>query len=330
MKLVTLVLVVLLSVGAVLAQSGTSPQTAPAQNQSAAQGKPAQPTSQPTSQAASQPAATAQAAPASKRLQAKTKAEFDAYTAGAALTDPNQVMVAADQFAQKFPTSELRELLYVRAMNMFQQQNDAEKEIAAGRKAIAMDPTDPIPRIHVASTLVEITHDNDLDKDERYAEAMKDAQAAIDNINIGLQIPPNVTEQQVKAVKDNIVATAYESIGVVQMNKLDFAAAETSFQKAVDISKDEPMARIYLRLSVAQDNEKKYNEALVNANKAMQYSQDGTVEKALAKQQQARLEKLVGEGSNPSLPGPGAVPPPAPAPGNPATIPGNNAPPQPH
>ncbi len=246
-----------------------------------------------------------------KAPQAKTKEEFDAYKAGAALTTPDQVLAAADQFAQKFPNSELKGLLYLEAMNGFAQQNRADKEIEAGRKALAIDPHDPNPLIHVASALVETTRDNDLDKEQRYAEAQKDAQAAIDNISTGMHIPPGVSETQVQTVKNSILALAYETLGVIAMQKQDFATAETNFQKSVDIAKAEPMARVYLRLSVAQDNEKKYAEALVNANKAVQYSEQGSVEQTLAKQQQARLQKLVGEGAEPSIPAPGATPPPA-------------------
>ena len=271
------------------------------------------------------------AAPApSKAPQAMTKEEFDAYKAAAALPDPNQVLAAADQFAQKYPDSELRELLYVQAMNGFSQQGNADKEIEAGRKAIAIDPHDPNPLIHVASALVEVTRDNDLDKEQRYAEAAKDAQAVIDNINTGLRIPPNVSEAQVQAAKNSILTLAYETLGVVAMQKQSFAEAETNFQKAADISKAQPVARIYLRLSVVQDNEKKYAEALVNANKALQYSQQGTVEQTLAKQQQSRLQKLVGEGAEPGAPAPPT--PQATAPATPAQggNPQQAQPPQPH
>lgn len=302
-------------------QSGTPPNSAPA----------AQTTPQSGTAPATPQTSAAQTAPAYKPPQAKTKDEFDAYKAGAALADPNQVLAAADQFAQKYPDSELKELLYVQAMNGFAQQNNAQKEIEAARKAVAIDPHDPNPLIHAASSLVEITHDNDLDKEQRYAEAEKDAQAAIDNIDTGMHIPPNVPQAQVQAVKNSILALAYETLGVIAMQKQDYADAETNFQKAVDASKAEPMARIYLRLSVAQDNEKKYAEALVNANKALQYSQQGSVEQTLAKQQQARLQKLVGEGAEPGVPAPGATPPAA-TPGTTAQpgTPPQQQPPQPH
>ncbi len=304
-----------------LAGTATLAQTPAAQPATPVQNTPA------AAQAAPAPA-MAQAPTAYKAPQAKTKEEFEAYKAAAALTNPDQLLAAADQFAQKFPDSELKGLLYVQAMNEFAQQNQANKEIEAGRKAIAIDPHDPNPLIHVASALVETTRDNDLDKEQRYTEAMNDAQAAIDNINTGLHIPPGVTEAQIQTVKNSILALAYETLGVIAMQKQDFATAETDFQKSVDIAKAEPMARVYLRLSVAQDNEKKYAEALVNANKALQYSQPDSVEQTLAKQQQARLQKLVGEGAEPNIPAPGATPPPATTPAT--TTPAGTQPPQPH
>jgi uncharacterized membrane protein len=341
-KLQSAIGMALLAVGTAIAQTGGAQPTTPAQSTPA----PAQATPQPANPQSSiapatSPATTASTAPAaeatSKAPQAKTKEEFDAYKAGSALTDPAQVLAAADQFAQKYPDSELKELLYIQAMNGFSRTGNAELEIEAGRKAIAIDPHDPNPLIHVASAVVEVTRDNDLDKDQRYAEAAKDAQAAIDNINTGLHIPPNVTEAQVEAVKNSILTLAYETLGVIDMQKQSFADAEAKFQKAVDLSRAQPIARIYLRLSVTQDNEKKYAEALVNANKALEYSQQGTVEQSLAKQQQSRLQKLLGIETEPASPQPqGTTPttaaPPTTAPAT--TVPASNAqpaqPPQPH
>jgi tetratricopeptide (TPR) repeat protein len=317
MKLVSATAVMLMVAAMATAQTSGAPRQAqgtsasPAASTQTAPGQTAV-TQNPAAQA------TIPAPNPNRQPQAKTREEFDAYKAGASLTDPNQILAAADQFAQKFPSSELKELLYVQAMNLFQQQSNPEKEIEAGRKAIAVDPTDPVPLIHVASALVEVTKDNDLDKDQRFAEAAKYAQAAIDNIEIGLHIPPNVSPQQVQAVKNNIVAPGYETLGVIQMNKQDFAAAEADFKKAVDASRADPIARIYLRLSVAQDNEKKYTEALDSANQALKYSQEGSVEQNLAKQQQSRLQRLTDSGSTSSVPSPGATPAPA-APPNPAT-----------
>jgi tetratricopeptide (TPR) repeat protein len=193
-------------------------------------------------------------------------------------------------------------------MQVYQSQNNTGKVIVTGRRAIALNPTDPVPLVAVASALVMDTRENDLDRDARYAEAAKDAQAALDNMDTGLQIPPNVTPEQVAAAKSNLRSISYDTLGVIAMNKKDYSGAEVSFQKAAELMKDQPDAVVYLRLSVAQDNEGKYPQALDSANKAAQYAQEGSAEKNLAKQQQARLQKLIAE-KNPTATPASATPP---------------------
>jgi tetratricopeptide (TPR) repeat protein len=254
----------------------------------------------------------AQAAPAAPAAshppQAKSKEEFEAYNAATAKPDAAQVEAAADEFVTKFPNSELKEFLYVRAMQMYQQQNNSSKVISTGRKALALNPNNPVTLVAVASALVMDTRENDLDRDARYAEASKDAQSALDNMDTGLQVPPNVPPDRVAAAKANLRSIAYDSLGVVAMNTKDYAGAEKNFQSAADLMKDQPDAVVFLRLSVAQDNQSKYPEALESANKAFQYAQEGSAEKLLAKQQQARLQKLVAEKNAPAA----AQPQPAP------------------
>jgi tetratricopeptide (TPR) repeat protein len=257
------------------------------------------------------PAQGAQAgtAPASSHQpQAKNDKEYAAYKLAASKTDPGQLEAAADEFAQNFPDSELKGLLYVRAMQVYQSQNNTGKVIVTGRKAIALNSTDPVPLVAVASALVMDTRENDLDRDARYAEAAKDAQAALDDMDTGLQIPPNVTPEQVAVAKANLRSISYDTLGVIAMNKKDYPGAEMNFQKAAELMKDQPDAVVYLRLSVAQDNEGKYPQALDSANKAAQYAQEGSAEKNLAKQQQARLQKLIAE-KNPTATPASATPP---------------------
>ena len=138
-----------------------------------------------------------------------------AYQDAASKTDPAQMEAAANAFAAKYPNSDLKAALYVRAMNLYGQANNSEKVIEMGRKAIAADPTNPVPLVQVGSALVEGTRDTDMDRDQRLAEAAKDAQAAIDNIN-DLMVPPNAPADRVAAVKASIVTMAYDTLGMVE------------------------------------------------------------------------------------------------------------------
>jgi len=74
--------------------------------------------------------------------QAKTQPEFDAYKAAAANTDPAALEKASDDFATKFPESELRVLLYKNAMRLYQNANNADKTEAMGRKVLSFDGDD--------------------------------------------------------------------------------------------------------------------------------------------------------------------------------------------
>src|SRR5271157_823359 len=285
MKSSLTILALLLAANMALAQANATPPQAPGQS-GQAQG-----------QSSSKPAApnNAQAQPptgGTRVLQAKSQDELKAYQDAAAKTDPAEMEAAADAFAAKYPNSEMKGTLYARAMGLYTQANNGEKLIEYGKKAIAADPTNPVPLVQVSSALAESTRETDLDRDERLNEAAKYAHGAIDNIDTGLIVPPNTPPERVAAYKTMILTRAYDNLGMVDMNEKDYAAAEKDLTKAADLGKNSPEPVVYLRLSVAQDQLKKYPQALENANKAVQLAPQGSAAQNLAKQQQARMQKL--------------------------------------
>lgn len=254
-----------------------------------------------TSQTQSGAASPAQSAPPTsaangghKMLQPKSQAEYQAYQEANSKTDPVQAEAAANDFATKYPESDLRTALYTRLMNLYARANNTDKVIDLGRKAIAADPTNPIPLVQVGSALAESTRDTDLDREQRLAEAAKDAQAALDNLDTGLLLPANADPVRVEGAKHSIRTMAYDTLGMVDLDRGDYASAEQNLQKAIAESQANPEAVLYLRLSVAQDKLKQYPQALDSANKAVQYAREGSVAQSLAKQQQERMQKLMG------------------------------------
>src|SRR5579862_5434090 len=109
MKRVAVILGILSFAAATVASAATqtAQQSPAASSQSTSSQTPAQ------GQSAGQTGTTGTAAaPAGKRPpQAKTQPEFDAYKVAAGSTDPAALEKAADDFATKFPDSELRVLL---------------------------------------------------------------------------------------------------------------------------------------------------------------------------------------------------------------------------
>jgi hypothetical protein len=83
--------------------------------------------------------------------QAKTQEEYAAYNTVAAQADVAAAEIAANDFAQKFPQSELTSLLYGQLMQKYYSQNKPDKTIEMGRKTLKLDPSNPL---HLQKALV--------------------------------------------------------------------------------------------------------------------------------------------------------------------------------
>ena len=235
-------------------------------------------------------------APEGKRPpQAKTQPEFDAYKVAAAITDPAALEKAADDFAQKFPESELRLLLYKQAMRTYQGANNAEKMADMGRKVIALDGDDPEALLDVAQALAERTRETDLDKVQKYDEAQKLAQKALQTLDTDLVVPPGTTQDKIDQYKAFLRSSAYSVLGTIYFNKdtkEDYAKAEENLRKSIDALPAQPDPVSVLRLSIAMDKQGHYTDALVEATKSVGLTKEGTTVGDMARREQDRLQKL--------------------------------------
>jgi tetratricopeptide (TPR) repeat protein len=257
--------------------------------------------------AAGQPAQTAPAAPAApvgkRPPQAKTQPEFDAYKVVAANTDAAALEKATDDFATKFPDSELRLLLYKAAMRTYQNANNADKTEAIGRKVLAMDADDPEALVIVAEVISERTRDTDLDKDQRYDEAMKMAQKATQTVETDVSFNQGTPQEKIDAYKSLLKSNAYSVMGTIDFKKDSFASAQENLQKSIDAYPSQPDPVVVLRLALSLDKQSKYPDALKVANRAVELTQETNQIGVLARRERDRLQQLTG----------GAAPAPAPA-----------------
>ncbi len=236
----------------------------------------------------------AQAAPAGKRPpQAKTQPEFDDFKAATALPDPAAVEKAANDFAAKYPDSELRVVVYKAAMQRYQQANNADKMMETAQKVLSYDPDDPEALIGVAQVLAERTRDTDLDKDQRFAESKKDAERALTTIDTDLPTT-GVDPQQLAAYKGFLRSNAYAVLGTLASNAKDWPEAETDLRKSIDAFPQQLDSVAVLRLAVALDMQNKFPEALKYANQAVDLTKDHADSPAgkAARAEQDRLTKL--------------------------------------
>jgi len=252
--------------------------------------------SAPAGQAAGQTAGQA-AAPAGKRPpQAKTQDEFAAYKAAVALTDPAAQEKAAGEFATKFPDSELRPLLYKGVMHAYQQANNADKMMEMAQKVLSFDADDPEALLGVAQVLAERTRDTDLDKDQRLAEARKNAQRAL--ITVDTDVPSGgYPPEQLNAYKGFLRSEAYAILGTIDFNAKAYPDAEGNLRKSIDAFPQQVDAIAVFRLSVALDMQNKYPEALKYANQAVDLTKEGTAAGDAARKERDRLTQLTGGGT---------------------------------
>jgi tetratricopeptide (TPR) repeat protein len=236
--------------------------------------------------------------------QAKTQPEFDAYKTVVAITDPAGFEKAADDFAAKFPDSELRVVLYRSAMHLYQSANNGDKMLEMGRKVLKIDPDDPEALVGVAEVLAERTRDTDLDKEQRLDEAMKNAQRAVQTVDTDIVASAETPKERVDAYKAFLRSTAYSIMGTLALNKDKYAEASGYLQQSIDAYPAQPDPVAVLRLAVALDKQEKYEEALKVANRAVELTQEGSNAGTVARQERDRLVKLANAASPATAPKP--------------------------
>jgi len=191
-------------------------------------------------------------------------------------------------------------------MQSYQQTNNADKMMDMARKVLAIDPDDPAALVGVAQALAERTRDTDLDKDQRIAEAKKDAERAL--VTIDTDVPTSgYPPEQINAFKNFLRSEAYLVLGTISFKASQWADAETNLRKSIDVLPQQPDTVGIFRLAVALDMQNKIPEAMKYADQAVELTKDrpdSGVGKA-ARDEKDRLTKLSGG----TAPGQTAAPP---------------------
>jgi len=274
---------------------------------------------QPAGQSGQGQAAPAQAAPAptgKHQPQAKTQEEFNAFKEATGKPDPASMETAANDFSQKYPNSELKGPLYQNVMLQYQNANNGDKTLEVGRKVISIDPDNVVALVTVSSVLANRTRETDLDKEERLAEAKKEANHAIEVVNGPEGVPPGVPPDRAEAYKNTILAMAYGALGQAEFVSNNFAGAEAALKKSTGFTGIQPDPISWFQLTLTLDREGKYADALQAANKCVEVSAGHPVNQYCI-QERDRVQKLAANPpAKPAAPAAGS-----PAPTNPSTTP---------
>jgi tetratricopeptide (TPR) repeat protein len=264
------------------------------------------------------PSAAATPAPQTGRRppQAKTQPEFKDYNTAYAITGGAAMEKAANDFAAKYPDSELRPYLYSKAMQEYQRENNSAKLLAMGEKVVTLDPDNTVALVLTATVLSDNLSDGDQDRAQKIAEIRKNSSHAVESIDVAFVAPASATPEQITAYKNTLLSMAHSSLGITSLKSGDDATAEKELKTAADLTQAQPDAYVWYHLALAQDHQKKYSEALVSVEQALRYADSNPELGKLASGEKERLKQLTGA-MTPPAPAPGPPPQAQPSPGRP-------------
>lgn len=240
-----------------------------------------------------------QAQPVGKHVpQAKTHPEFNDYNAAYAMAGGAASEKAADDFAAKYPDSELKSYLYSKSMHEYQNENNPGKMLSVGEKVLRLDPDNSIALVLTATVLADSLSDADTDRPAKIAQVEKNATHALDTVDSGFTPPANATPEQIKVYKDTLQSMAHSALGIVALKTADDAGAEKELKLSADLNQSQPDPYIWYHLALSQDHQKKYSEALASVNRALQVIGSNADLGNLAKGEQSRLLTLTGGASS--------------------------------
>ena len=223
-----------------------------------------------------------------RRPQARSEQERADFKAAYALTGAATEESAAMDFANKYPTSELRRYLYSSAMVQYQRENNPAKMLAMGERVLALDPENPLALVLTATVLADSLGDRDRDREKKISAIKHNASRAIQAAEAGY------TDSSAGAAvyKTTLQSMAYCALGIMKLKTGDDAGAEKDLKAATELAKIRPDGYAWYHLALAQDHRKKYAAALGSVEQALQLASSDPELQKLAEVEHERLAAL--------------------------------------
>ncbi|HEV7522324.1 MAG TPA: hypothetical protein VGP89_14575 [Candidatus Angelobacter sp.] len=228
-------------------------------------------------------------ASAPRRPQARSEQERADFKAAYALTGAGKEEAAAIDFANRYPTSELRHYLYSSAMLQYQRENNPPKMLAMGERVLALDPDNPLALVLTATALADSLADRDRDRDKKISAIKHNAGRAIQAAEAGYS---EASTGGAPVYKTTLQSMAYSALGIMKLKTGDDAGAEKDLKIATELAKIRPDGYTWYHLALAQDHRKKYAAALSSVQQALQLASSDPELQKLAEVEHERLAGL--------------------------------------
>jgi tetratricopeptide (TPR) repeat protein len=225
----------------------------------------------------------------SKRTQWQVAPRREDFNAAYALTGAATEEAAAIDFANRYPTSELRRYLYSSAMLQYQRENNPGKMLAMGERVLALDPDNPLALVLTATALADSLGDRDRDREKKISTIKHNAGRAIQAAEAGYS---ESSAGGAAVYKTTLQSMAYSALGIMKLKTGDDAGAEKDLKIATELAKIRPDGYAWYHLALAQDHRKKYAAALSSVQQALQLASSDPELQKLAEVEHERLAGL--------------------------------------
>jgi tetratricopeptide (TPR) repeat protein len=180
--------------------------------------------------------------------QARSQQELDDYLDVMTATNPATTVQRVEEFASKYPKSELLGFAFQYQMLAYQGLNDLDGVLRAGRRALELQPGNVNTLLTLASAIPDGTKGRD-DEVDLLKQADDYAHQSLQSITT-MQIPRQVSLQEWATIQADMVAQAHEALGHIATERGELPRAITELELAAYGSAT-PNGRQFFRLGVA-------------------------------------------------------------------------------
>ena len=179
-------------------------------------------------------------------------------------SDPTQTLTLVEKFLTTYPSSQFHGHAYMAASQAHRLQNNFDKAIEYGERAMELNPNNAIAMILVAYAFSEGARADQPNYKERLKKAEDYSRRALNLLpEFFASIPhnPDIPEEKYKLQENHIEAQAHATLGFVHFRRNELAAAEEELTKATELNEFRPNPADFERLGLVQVQQEKYDQA---------------------------------------------------------------------
>jgi tetratricopeptide (TPR) repeat protein len=206
-------------------------------------------------------AAGAQAAGAPKQPAWKSRAEYDAFQAIVAATDPNKRIQAAQAFLKAYPSSDFKDTADVAMMNSYRQLNNIPQAMDAAKNALQTNPNNLDAMNFLSFVFPFVYKDTDPNKQQELQNAETTAKHGLEVLQ-GVQKPAGVSDDQFNTQLKQIRATFNGAVGFAALQQKNYADAIKYFTSATQDNPADAYNTYRLGLAYYYSQPPDYNNAM--------------------------------------------------------------------